>query len=138
MASLPPPPSPSRDSSRDPARDPALESLATATGAVLWFADAAGRASDDNAAWAAFTGQSAKALSGWGWLDAIHPDDRASVKSVWQPHPPQSASLAFQFRLRRHDGAMRHMAVRASCVRVDGKPAQWTGICVDITERLQA
>ena len=33
--------------------------------------------------WAAYTGQSEEAYQGWGWVDAVHPDDRARAAEVW-------------------------------------------------------
>jgi PAS domain S-box-containing protein len=41
-----------------------------------------------------------------------------------------------EFRLRRHDGAYRYMAVRGVPVlEDDGTIREWIGTCADITER---
>ena len=52
-------------------------SLVEATAAVVWTMAASGLAESEQPSWSAFTGQSTDQLAGWGWLDAIHPDDRA-------------------------------------------------------------
>ncbi|MGH2508655.1 MAG: PAS domain-containing protein, partial [Ktedonobacteraceae bacterium] len=34
--------------------------------------------------WSAYTGQDESAVSNWGWLNALHPTDRAVVREAWQ------------------------------------------------------
>ena len=34
--------------------------------------------------WRTYTGQSVEQVQGWGWLDALHPDDRDHTAVVWQ------------------------------------------------------
>ena len=33
--------------------------------------------------WTDFTGQTTEDLQGWGWLNAIHPDDREQTAEKW-------------------------------------------------------
>lgn len=50
--------------------------------------------------WRAYTGQSEEAALNWGWLNALHPDDRAKARAIWAqttltPHP---MTLSYQVR----------------------------------------
>ena len=60
-----------------------FRSLVEATAAIVWTTPASGEFETEQPGWSAFTGQSFEQLRGWGWLDAVHPDDRANTASVW-------------------------------------------------------
>lgn len=53
------------------------------TNVVLWITSADGSVNMENPSWAAFTGQSADEYLGWGWLAAIHPEDRERMRVLW-------------------------------------------------------
>jgi PAS domain-containing protein len=57
-----------------------LGSLAQA----MWETDADGVVVTDSPSWRAYTGQALHELLGYGWLDAIHPDDRAYAERQWR------------------------------------------------------
>lgn len=88
--------------------------------------------------WAAFTGQSPACSRGYGWLDAVHPEDRARTLQAWQA-ASRKAPLAIEHRLRRHpaDGiegdAHLWFSTRATprCDG-DGRPVAWFGTSTDI------
>lgn len=50
------------------------------------------------AAWSAYTGQDENAAANWGWLNALHPADRASVREAWHRvgYRPHVFSLAYR------------------------------------------
>ncbi|MBF6589189.1 MAG: hypothetical protein IVW57_01495, partial [Ktedonobacterales bacterium] len=50
---------------------------------VFWTTNAEGLADRDMSAWCAYTGQGEEEARGWGWLRAIHPDDRERVQHLW-------------------------------------------------------
>ena len=50
--------------------------LVEAIAAMVWNRSATGEFDTGQPEWSAFTGQSFEELRGWGWLDAVHPDDR--------------------------------------------------------------
>ena len=58
-------------------------SLVEATTAVVWNTPASGEFETEQPGWSAFTGQSFDELKGWGWLNAVHPDDRPETSRVW-------------------------------------------------------
>src|SRR5690606_22759173 len=116
-----------------------FRSLAQATAEIVWAADATGFAMRATQSWSAFTGQPPEAMAGTGWLEAIHPDDRAATLRTWRASIPRGAPFSAEFRMRRHDGVYRYLESRAAPVRdSDGRVREWVGMAFDITERKNA
>lgn len=108
-------------------------SLVEAVTAVVWNTPASGEFETEQAGWSAFTGQSYDQLRGWGWLDAVHPDDRPNTARVWSAAVASRSLYVVEHRLRRHDGVYRHMMVRAvPILNDDGTILEWVGIHTDI------
>ena len=114
-------------------------SLTVATRQIVWTTNAQGEVNNDMPSWRAVTGQSAEEVKGWGWSDAVHPDDRNRVAEAWS-HAVASRSLyEIEYRLRRRDGQYRMCLVRGVPVLDrSGTLREWIGTCTDITERRQA
>jgi PAS domain S-box-containing protein len=111
-------------------------SLAKASAQIVWSATIAGEAMNELRDWDEFTGQSAGASAGYGWADAIHPEDRALTVAAWQVALTTGGPFEVEQRLRRHDGEYRHMAVRGTPVRDrTGTIVEWVGTHTDITEQ---
>ena len=51
---------------------------------IAWSTPHAGEFAEPQPEWSAFTGQSFEELRGDGWMDAIHPHDRARTLSAWR------------------------------------------------------
>ena len=51
---------------------------------ALWETDPDGVVVADSPSWRAYTGQTVEQWLGYGWLDAIHPDDRALAERQWR------------------------------------------------------
>ncbi|HEX5580162.1 MAG TPA: ATP-binding protein [Gemmatimonadaceae bacterium] len=99
---------------------------------VVWTGDAHARMTDV-AAWCRLTGQSEREARGDGWLDAVHPDDRAPAREALAAAVAAGARYEHEYRLRLADGA--HRRVRACAVPVhgdDGTVAEWVGTLVDV------
>jgi PAS domain S-box-containing protein len=112
-----------------------FRSLVEATSAVVWSTTASGEMAGEQARWSAFTGQSAEELKGWGWLDAIHDDDRERCAGDWRQSVLDRALYETEHRLRRRDGEYRHMLARAVPIHnPDGTVREWVGLHMDITE----
>src|SRR5262245_56865402 len=58
-------------------------SLVEAVTAIVWNTPASGEFESQQPGWSAFTGQTFEQLRGWGWLEAVHPDDRPDTARVW-------------------------------------------------------
>jgi PAS domain S-box-containing protein len=86
--------------------------------------------------WSAFTGQSFDEYKGWGWLNAIHPEDQERITIAWSEAVRERKLYAIEHRLRRSDGVYRHMRVRAvPIIGEDGNAREWIGIHTDIDEQ---
>jgi len=114
-------------------------SLVEATTAIIWNTPASGDVVLPLPGWTRFTGQTFDQLKGWGWLDAIHPDDRAFTAQVWSAAIATRSYYHVEHRLRRHDGEYRHMLGRAiPIVNEDGFIVEWVGIHTDLNDQKQA
>ncbi len=114
-------------------------SLVAATTAIVWDTVASGEFLSDQPGWKAFTGQSFEELSGWGWLNAIHPDDREETTRIWLAAVASRTTYKTEHRVRRSDQTYRHMLARAvPILEDDGSIGEWVGIHMDITERKEA
>ncbi|MBI2355567.1 MAG: DUF3365 domain-containing protein [Deltaproteobacteria bacterium] len=111
-------------------------SLVVATAQMVWTTIAAGEVAEPAPSWRAFTGQSDQEVMGWGWSDALHPDDRQHAVAAWADAVATHTLYDTECRIRRHDGEYRHFAVRGVPVQDrDGNIREWIGACTDITER---
>ena len=114
-------------------------SLVTATAQVVWNTNADGQVVTPLPSWSAYTGQTAAEIQGWGWLAAIHPDDRDRTAEAWRQATEQQQLYQVEYRLWRSDGSYRYMAVRGAPVLAeDGSIREWVGLCNDISDRQQA
>ncbi len=114
-------------------------SLVEATTAIVWNTPASGELESEQPGWSDFTGQDFDQLKGWGWLNAIHPDDRAHTASVWSAAVASRTLYQVEHRIRRHDGEYRHMIVRAVPIFAEDRSiSEWVGVHTDIEEQKRA
>jgi putative addiction module CopG family antidote len=106
---------------------------------VLWTNDANGRMLGEQLGWAMLTGQTPEQYQGYGWADAVHPDDAQPTVAAWQRAVATRSTFVFEHRVRRHCGTWRTFAVRA-VPRIDarGAVAEWVGVHTDITHQRAA
>ncbi|GAB1538704.1 PAS domain S-box protein [Scytonema sp. NUACC21] len=113
--------------------------LIEATAQIIWDTKANGEFVTEQPQWSVFTGQSFEELKGWGWLNAIHPGDRAHTTQVWLNSLANGTLYKVEYRLRRYNGEYRYMNVRAVPIfSADGSVCEWIGVHTDITEQKQA
>ncbi|MHC5742879.1 MAG: hybrid sensor histidine kinase/response regulator [Nostoc sp.] len=114
-------------------------SLAEASASIVWRAAPWGNVVDDIPTWQGFTGQSPEQYKGWGWIEALHPEDRSSMVEIWQQAFPTRSVAVAEYRVLRHDGEYRYMNIRGVPILDEtGEIREWVGMCVDITDRKQA
>jgi PAS domain S-box-containing protein len=106
---------------------------------VLWTNDAAGRMRGEQPGWSAITGQTRAEYEGFGWADAVHPDDAAASVDAWNETVRARKTFVHEHRVRTRDGTWRHYAIRAVPV-LDSRGAivEWVGVHTDITEQRDA
>jgi len=116
-----------------------FRSLIEATTAIVWSTPASGEFDSEQPAWSAYTGQTFEQLKGWGWLDAVHPDDRSDTARAWSAAVAARTLYQVAHRLRRHDGEYRHMLVRAVPILAKkGGIREWVGVHTDIDAEKRA
>ncbi len=116
-----------------------FRSLIEATSAIVWTTGSDGEFRDPQPSWEAFTGQSFDDMLGFGWVDAIHPDDRETSRAAWADAAATGRVYEIEHRIRRHDGAYVDMQARAAPVcGADGTAREWVGIHSEIGERKAA
>jgi PAS domain S-box-containing protein len=108
---------------------------------LVWRAGPGGRWTWASPQWTAYTGLSDEDSRRYGWLDAVHPDDRARALDAWT-RLGGSDDFSLDARIC-HTAARRYrwFATRATAVRDDdtGRATEWLGTCTDIDDlrRLQ-
>ena len=112
-----------------------LQALMEGIPQLVWRADEDGRWTWASPQWTAYTGQTSQDSQGWGWLDALHPDDREQARSAWR-HALRSEGFETEHRLRdQHDGSYRWFRTRASPVRNEaGVITNWLGTSTDVED----
>ncbi|MFF9219796.1 SpoIIE family protein phosphatase [Streptomyces viridosporus] len=113
-------------------------SLVRAGSEMVWVTDPAGRIIEPSPGWQRVTGQSWEEFRGDGWIDAVHPDERAAVLETWGRALKEARPLFAQtYRLRLAEGGYRHFAVNAAPVRDEDTVIEWVGTCRDIEQEWQ-
>lgn len=103
---------------------------------ILWTNSADGQMTGEQRGWAALTGQSFDEYQGYGWSEAVHPDDRAPTIEAWHRALATRSTFEGEHRLRCADGQYRIFAIRAvPTLNSQGEIREWVGVHTDITER---
>ncbi len=98
-------------------------------GAMVWY----------NERWLEYTGQSLAEAVGWGWTEAIHPEDREAAARHYHQALESGRPLQQEQRIRRADGAYRSFLMRAEPLRDEkGKVMHWFGSATDIDGLVRA
>ena len=106
---------------------------------ILWTNSAAGEMLGEQPGWAGLTGQTQAQYQGFGWADAVHPDDTAATINAWNAAVARGGPFVFEHRVRRQGGVWRDFLVRAmAALEPDGSIREWIGVHTDITERKRA
>ena len=81
------------------------------------------------------TGLRADEALGFGWVDAVHPEDRDRLMSGWQQALEAQSVFQAEFRFRTADGDMRWYRARVVPDRNEtGAVVGWVGAAVDLHE----
>ena len=115
------------------------QALVDTSAQIVWTTDASGAVIEDSPSWRAFTGQTLEQWQGFGWLDAVHAEDRARVRELWHRAVAEQTPVDTEYRVHHINSDWRWMRVRAVPVlNPDGRVREWVGMNSDITERKQA
>ncbi len=107
-------------------------------GDIIWTNTAEGCMEGEQHAWASFTGQSHDEYQGYGWAEALHPEDYDLTVAAWKASVAAGQKFIIEHRVRRHDGTYRLFSVRALPLFDDlGQIREWVGVHADITDERQ-
>jgi PAS domain S-box-containing protein len=113
-----------------------FRALIAATGQIVWTNSPDGRMTGAQPGWSAFTGQSEAEYEGFGWANAVHPEDGPPTIEAWNAAVASRSMFVFEHRVRRHDGVYRRFAIRAvPLLNADGTIREWVGSHTDVTEQ---
>ncbi|HSI65391.1 MAG TPA: histidine kinase [Candidatus Saccharimonadia bacterium] len=102
---------------------------------LVWSALPDGHIDYLNQQWLEYTGLSLKEASGWGWQQAIHPEDLAGLVIYWKSILTAGVAGEYEARLRRHDGVYRWFLFRGVPLRdASGEVIKWYGNNMDVEE----
>src|SRR5258708_3924236 len=107
--------------------------------ALVWSARPDGSADFLNQRWLDYTGLSAEQALGWGWTDALHPDDRDPLIEYWRSILASGEPGEFEAQMRRFDGEYRWFLFRGiPLLDATGAIVKWCGTNADIDDRKRA
>jgi PAS domain S-box-containing protein len=112
-----------------------FEALVRASAQTVWTCNADGQVEEDSPSWRAFSGRSYDEIKGEGWLDAVHPDDRARVSAAWQEAVHTLQTYSIELRLRHSSGWRWTAAKAVPLVKANGGVREWVGMNIDIDGR---
>jgi PAS domain S-box-containing protein len=108
-----------------------FQALIASTAAVVWIASPDGRTLD-MPQWEALTGQSRDNIQGLGWIDAVHPEDRARTTEAWRRAIQGEAPYNTDYRILCADGTYRWFNARGTPIAgADGYVREWVGLIVE-------
>lgn len=115
------------------------QALVGVTAQIIWRANSNGEAIFVTSGWQDLTGQTEEDMRNWGWVTAIHPNDRGTAIRLWLEALRDRKPYQNEYRVRASDGSYHDIEVRGIPIfNHDGSIREWTGTGVDITARKDA
>ena len=124
----------------DPTAEERFRVLCEAAPIGVFLTDARGRDVYNNPRWLALTGLTQEEALGYGWIQAVHPDDRAALLDDWR----RTTATGDGPWLRRHrflapSGEVRWVHAWAAPLRgPDGRLLGYVGTVEDVTDQVRA
>jgi PAS domain S-box-containing protein len=103
---------------------------------MIWVTDGDGSCTFLGKTWYEFTGRTPETSLGFGWVDAVHPDDRAIARDSFLVANAAQRAYRSEYRVRNKNGEY-HWVIDAALPRFaeDGRFLGFIGSVIDITER---
>lgn len=109
-----------------------LDNIASA---LSWTATGDSITNGDVEAWCTYTGQQQGEVQGWGWLNALHPDDRKRAIEAWKQGVQHKSAYMTSYRIRRYDGDYQEVKAQAIPLFEHGRELrEWVVIYTDEPE----
>ncbi len=101
---------------------------------IIWTNNAVGEMEGEQPGWTILTGQSYEEYVGYGWVNAVHPDDAHPTVIAWNEAVENKRTFVFEHRLKTKDDRWRLFSVKAvPAFDENGAIQQWVGVHTDIT-----
>lgn len=91
-----------------------------------------------NPEWLQLSGLTIEESLGFGWLNAVHPDDRTHLVAKWESDVKLKGPSLAEYRFLRPDGSIVWVIGNAVPERMDSNVVGYIGTITDITERKKA
>lgn len=106
---------------------------------LVWTCRADGPCDYLSPQWTTYTGIPEEGQLGYGWLEQLHPEDRAPTVAYWNASIAAGSFFDLEFRIRRFDGTYRWFNTRALPMRdSEGRVVKWFGTNSDIDNQKRA
>ncbi|CAN5245853.1 hypothetical protein BH09BAC1_BH09BAC1_04280 [soil metagenome] len=103
---------------------------------IVWTNNERGEMEDEQLGWAELTGQQRSEYKGYGWTNAIHPEDIQPTVAAWQEAVAEVKTFNFEHRVKVRDGSWRAFSIKAIPLKNDdGTPREWVGVHTDIEQQ---
>ena len=90
-----------------------FQAAISAVQGILWTNSASGEMEGQQTGWSSLTGQSYDEYQGYGWAEAVHPDDAQPTIEAWNEAVKERKTFIFEHRVRTKDGQFRNFSIRA-------------------------
>ena len=116
-----------------------FQTLANVSPVGIFRTDANGYTTYVNPRWCNISGLSFEDGLGNGWLKAVHPDDRETIKKGWQDSTTIKAESYADYRFLKNDGSIRWVMGQAIPEKnSENQVVGYIGTITDITDRKHA
>ncbi|MBB2746626.1 UNVERIFIED_ORG: PAS domain S-box-containing protein [Microbispora rosea subsp. rosea] len=114
------------------------QSMVWADAHMVWVTGPHGESREVSQGWQRLTGQTMEESLGFGWLGALHPEDRVPARDSFDKATGEAISLYEQiYRVRTLAGTYRHIRFRAVPVYENGAVMEWVGASTDVEQEWQ-
>ncbi|MGC4036623.1 MAG: PAS domain S-box protein [Chitinophagaceae bacterium] len=104
--------------------------------AMLFMSGKEGYFNYMNSQWYNYTGLSEEQSKGFGWLSAIHPDQRRATEKIIRTAIEKGEEYNIEFKLRKNDGSFRWFVTSGrQSFNVNNEPDGYLATLMDIHER---
>ena len=116
-----------------------FRTLTDAMPQLVWATDADGAHTYFNHRWYEYTGLTEEESLGFGFTNALHPEDKGRTLARWERAWREGEGYEIEYRIHsRPEGQYRWFLGRAMPLRDEsGRITQWVGTCTDIEEQKQ-
>ncbi|KST69278.1 hybrid sensor histidine kinase/response regulator [Mastigocoleus testarum] len=116
-----------------------FQTLCNSAPLAIFQTDCQGRRTYNNPLWHDISGLSEERSLGYGWADAIHPEERLGVLKSWEHTASKQGSWVHEHRLLTQQGEIRWVRALASPMySTEGNFLGHVGTVEDITKQKQA